>query len=115
MSSFKERKFLLPIHEDVELGNGDLHHYYKLEKLNRELFLRFGCWTLSPGIYGGEYPDPDSGEPVHDKSRQYIIALEEEKIPELREYLKTVAVAFRQKVIYFFNGKEVEFIENPER
>ena len=43
------------------------------------------------------------------------LALEEEHIPKLREYIKTeIAVQFRQKVVYFFNGREVEFIENAD-
>ena len=51
----------------------------------------------------------------YDKSKRYIIALEEEQIPRLRQYLKTqVSVNFRQKVIYFFNGREVEFIKSAE-
>ncbi|MBI4288729.1 MAG: hypothetical protein HY671_09915 [Chloroflexi bacterium] len=76
--------------------------------------MKFGAWTLSPGLYEGVYPDQVSGLPVHDKSRQYIVALEAAKLPELREYLKSVAAEFRQKVIYFFNGTEVEFVRNVE-
>ena len=111
-----ETYFLVPIHEDSSLGSGNLHAYYKWENLHRDLFTMFRGWTLSPGLYEGEYPDPDTGKPIHDKSKRYIVALEEEEIPELREYLKTeIAVNFRQKVIYFFNGREVEFVENSER
>ncbi len=110
-----ETHFLVPIHEDASIGNGDLHAYYKLENLQRDLFTMFRGWTLSPGLYEGEYPDPDTGKPIRDKSKRYIVALEEEQIPKLREYLKTeVAVKFRQKVIYFFNGKEVELVKSAE-
>ena len=77
------------------------------------MFMMFGGWTLSPGLYTGEFPDPDTGKPIHDKSKQYIVALDEERILELRRYIKeAIAVDFKQKVIYFFNGKEVEFIES---
>lgn len=109
-----ECRFLVPIHEDAGIGSGDLHPHHRWEKLQKELFEKFGGWTLSLGLYEGVYPDPDTGEPIHDKSKQYIVALDEEQITELREYLKTVATQFRQKVIYFYNGVEVEFVKNPE-
>jgi len=110
-----ETRFLVPIHEDVSYG-GTLNPYNRWERLQADLTKLFSGWTLSPGLYLGETIDPDTGRPVRDKSKQYIIALEEERIPELREYLrKRVAVIFRQKVIYFFNGREVEFVESAER
>lgn len=111
-----ETKFLVPLREDASIGSGDLHVYHKWENLQRDLLTMFGGWTLSPGFYEGEYPDPDTGKAIHDKSKRYTLALEEDQIPKLIEYLKTeVAVNFRQKVIYFFNGKEVEFIKSAER
>jgi len=113
--SVYECRFLVPIHEDTDIGSGDLHPRNRWTKLKRDLLVKFGAWTRNPGFPEGVYTDPDTRLPVADKSREYRIALKEENIPELREYLKTVAVEFRQKVIYFFNGKEVEFIENPER
>jgi len=73
--------------------------------------MMFGGWTLSPGLYEGEYLDPDTGKPIRDESKRYVVALEEEQVPELRRYLKEkVAVNFRQKVIYFFSGREVELV-----
>ena len=110
-----ETHFLVPILEDISYG-GALNPFNRWEILQRDLFRLFSVWTLSPGLYLGEYLDPDTGRPIRDQSKQYIIALEEERIPELREYLrKRVAVIFRQKVIYFFNGREVEFVESAER
>ena len=110
-----ECRFLVPIHADADIGSGDLHPHYKWLRLQIELIKKFGAWTRSPGLYEGAYTDPDTGQPVADKSREYRIALREEVIPELREYLKTVAIEFKQKVIYFYSGKEVEYIYNPER
>jgi hypothetical protein len=75
----------------------------------------FGGCTLGPGIFKGVWKNPDTGEPVEDESLQYIVALRKDRIPELRDYLrKVVAPYFRQKVIYFYNGREVEFIEGAK-
>lgn len=110
-----ETRFLVPIHEDADVGSGDVQPYYRWENLQKDLLTMFGAWTLSPGLYEGEYSDPDTGKPIRDKSKQYIVALGEERIHELKQYLKeSVAVNFRQKVIYFFNGREVEFIKSAE-
>jgi len=110
-----EISFLVPIHEDPDVGGADSHPSYKWENLQRDLFVMFEGWTLSPGLYEGEYPDPDTGKLIRDQSRRYIVALEEECVAELRQYLKRkVAVNFRQKVIYFFNGREVEFVKTAE-
>jgi len=110
-----ETSFFVPIHEDPDVGSGDLQPYYRWANLQRDLFVMFGGWTLSPGLYEGEYPDPDTGKPVRDRSKRYVIALEEEQASRLRQYLETeVAVNFKQKVIYFFNGREVEFVKSAE-
>lgn len=110
-----ETHFLVPIHEDASVGSGDLQPYYRWENLQRDLFMMFEGWTLSPGLYEGVTQDPDTGKPVRDRSKRYVIALEEEQVSRLRQYLETeVAVNFKQKVIYFFNGREVEFVKSAE-
>lgn len=109
-----ETRFLVPIHEDISYG-GALNPYNRWERLQRDLTKLFSGWTCH-ALCVGETIDPDTGRPVRDESKPYTVALEEERIPELREYLrKRVAVIFRQKVIYFFNGREVEFVESAER
>lgn len=110
-----EAHFLVPIREDINVGGGDLQPYQRWENLQRDLYEKFGGWTLRPGLQAGVTQDPITSQPVCDKSKEYVVALEEKKIPELRRYLKEqVAVLFRQKFIYFFNGKDVEFLKNDE-
>ena len=110
-----ETRFLVPIREDLSIGNGDIHVYAKWEQLQKDLFTLFGGYTVSPGLYNGEYIDEDTGKPVADESRQYIIAIEGGRISELIDYLRTsVTVDFKQKCIYFSKGNEVEFIESAE-
>lgn len=109
-----EARFLVPLREDLSIGNG-LHPYTRWETLHRDLFVKFGGWTLCPGVYHGTYQDPDTGKSVNDESRQYILAIERDQIPALREYLEVrVSVDFKQKSIYFNNGSTVELIKNPE-
>ena len=110
-----EPRFFLPICEDADIGNGEIHPYGRWQKLETDLFVKYDGWTLSPGLYRGMYRDPDTGKPIGDLSKQYILAVEEERIPDLRQYLKEhVAVLFRQKVIYLFNGREVELLTSIE-
>ena len=86
----------------------------KWERLKTDLYSKFNACTFGP-IHKGVYQDPDTGEPVEDESYLIIVALEKDRIPELREYLKkVVAPIFRQKVIYFYNGREVEFIKGAK-
>jgi hypothetical protein len=104
----------VPLYRDKAFGGG-LHTTDKLEKLTTDLFVMFKGHTLGPGIFKGVYEDPDTGEPVEDESLQFIVALEEDRIPELREYIrKVVAPSFGQKYIYFYNGRDVEFIEGAK-
>jgi len=105
--------FFVPPDEDKAFG-GRRHTRDKWERLKTDLYLKFGGCTFGP-IHKGVYEDPDTGEPVEDESLQLIVALEKSRIPELREYLKkVVAPNFGQKVIYFYNGREVEYIKGAK-
>ncbi|MBI2909293.1 MAG: hypothetical protein HYX92_16735 [Chloroflexi bacterium] len=110
-----ETHFLIPICEDASFGSGKLHPFNRWEDLQRDLFSMFGGWRLGPGLTHGVWRDPDTGKPVGDESKQYFIALDEMDVPALRRYLaENIAMRFRQRVIYFFNGRTVEFVEAAE-
>lgn len=115
MMRIKKTHFLVPTHEDHDIGNGELHSTNRWEKLQSDLIVMFGAWHTGPGTYQGMYKDPDTGKQVLDASMKYVVAIEEDRVSDLRQYLsEEVAVQFKQKLIYFYNGSEVEFLESDE-
>ncbi len=111
-----ECRFFVPVTADSELGDGEMHSHKKWERFHDELFVKFESYTRGPGEVEGCYTDPDTGAVVTDNSIEYRLALEEERIPALRTWLsEVVAPLFVQKIIYFYNGKTVEFLKNSEQ
>src|SRR5688572_25916571 len=106
-----ECAFLIPIRRDKNLSDGKPHRPGLWDRLRDELQERFGGWTLAPGLYTGGYIDPDTGEPVTDRSRKYTVALARHRIDDLRQLLAQVCKDFKQKCIYLSVAGSVEFIE----
>ena len=95
-----EAAFLIPIREDRYVGNGCLHPHTRWQRLTRDLYRMFEGWSREPGLIEGVYKDPDTGQPVSDKSRRYVVALPHRELNRLRHYLQVIGVVFKQKVIY---------------
>ncbi|MBI1925103.1 hypothetical protein HYR99_12750 [Candidatus Poribacteria bacterium] len=117
-----EAAFLIPIREDRQVGNGRLHPNTRWQRLTRDLYLMFEGWSREPGLVEGVYKDPDTGQPVSDKSRRYVVALPQRELDRLRRYLQEIGSVFKQKVIYLSVAGKVEFVEvsyeeipNPEK
>ncbi|MEX2091498.1 MAG: hypothetical protein WD971_02415 [Pirellulales bacterium] len=108
-----ECSFLIPVRRDANLSDGDEHDPDALDWLTIELFDRFHGATIAPGKYQGFYEDPDTHARVSDESYKYIVAVEESRVPELRQLLSTACVFFKQKCIYLSVAGHVEFIEPP--
>jgi len=106
-----EAAFLIPIREDAAVGSGRLHDDYKWRKLRRDLYEMFQGWSRDPRLVEGVYRDPDTGQPVFDKSRRYVVALPQSELPRLRRYLSEVGALFKQKSIYLSVAGKVEFVE----
>ncbi len=98
--------FLVPLTDEF---TGDLHPYSKFEQLEKELFVAFDGWT-DGGVVQGCWKDPDTGKPVYDRSKKYIMAIEQNDVPKLRRFLKKVKNSFGQKALYFEAMGIVEFI-----
>jgi hypothetical protein len=81
------------------------------EGLTRDLYHMFAGWSRAPGLVEGVYKDPNTGQPVADKSRRYVVALPHRELDRLRRYLREVGVVFKQKVIYLSVAGQVEFVE----
>jgi hypothetical protein len=106
-----ECAFLIPVRRDAILSDGEAHDRKLWDWLTDELFNRFHGWTAAPGSYHGYYEDPDTHQRVADESYKYIIAVEEARLPELRQLLSAACVFFQQKAIYLSIAGHVEFIE----
>lgn len=111
MDSILECSFLIPLRQDKNLSDGDLHSTETWDWLDDLLWDRFDGLTIAPGTYAGSYKDPDTGERVGDESRRYVVALAEGRIDELREVLASACLVFRQKCIYLSVAGRVSFVE----
>lgn len=105
-----QTSFLIPMHEDNDIGNSRLHPATRWKQFQRKLFITFGAWTLAPGNYKGSYKDPDTGLEVRDLSRKYILAVPKKELKRLKDLLKEEGVIFRQKFIYFEAAGKVELL-----
>jgi hypothetical protein len=94
-----EAAFLIPIREDRDVGNGRLHPHTRWQRLTRDLYHLFAGWSRAPGLVEGVYKDPDTGQPVADTSRRYVVALPQRELDRLRRYVHEVGAIFKQKVV----------------
>jgi hypothetical protein len=105
-----ECSFLIPIRWDRNLSDGKPHLTETWSWLELELLV-FGGATRAPDLYEGWYLDPDTGEPVRDRSRRYIVAVPRARVAELRQLLRQACGKFAQKCIYLSVAGLVEFVE----
>lgn len=108
-----ECRFLIPLRRDAILSDGKQHEERFWEWLKYVLFEKFDGFTIAPGTSFGFYRDPDTGKQVGDESHEFIVAVEEPRLAELRRLLSAACVVFRQKSIYPSIAGHVEFIEAP--
>jgi hypothetical protein len=108
-----ECKFFIPVRRDANLADGEKHDPELWDWLTNELFNRFRGGTAAPGTYQGFYEDPDTHRRICDESYMYIVAVEESRLGELRQFLSASCVLFQQKCIYLSVAGKVEFIEAP--
>jgi len=106
-----QASFLIPLHEDKDIGNNKLHPVTRWVQFQRKLYAVFGAWTMAPGDYKGIYKDPQTGMEVKDISRKYILAIPKKDLKRLKEFLKREGVIFRQKWIYLEAAGKVELLE----
>ena len=107
-----ECSFLIPVRRDRNLSDARLHSTRAWAWLERSL-CEFGGATRDTGLYEGWYVDPDTGQPVKDRSRRYLVALPRRKVGRLRGLLREACHVFRQKCIYLSVAGCVEFVEGP--
>ena len=107
-----ECRFLIPFSEDAKVGNGRLHPMTRWEQFHEELTTRFpdGWSFIEHAAQKGPWRDPEVGDVVWDESRIYVIAIEDEAVQGLKDYLAESCRLFRQRCIYFSCRGDVEFI-----
>jgi hypothetical protein len=105
-----ECRFFIPIHRDKSISDGDSHPVTAWQWLHGELFEWFnGRTNSSAAIFEGDWKD-EKGERVYDTSREYIVALPQDKVDELRKMLAKACSVFFQKCIYLSVKGDVEFV-----
>ena len=102
---------LIPVNRDSELSDGQPNSPGTWSWLETALYERFGGWTRAPGLYAGFYRDPDTDEKVSDESREYIVAVPQSRLKQLRSLVVEACRVFAQKCIYLSVAGRVEFIE----
>lgn len=105
-----ECHFLIPVRRDANLSDGDLHATTAWEWLENELFVKFEGGTIAPGEQTGFYRDADTGQRVDDPSRKFTVAVNDDRLDELRALLQTACSVFQQKCIYLSIAARVEFV-----
>jgi hypothetical protein len=108
-----ECSFLIPVRRDLDVSDGRQHEDESWQWLQSSLLLRFEGVTPDRGTLDGFYKDPDTGKIVTDRSYRYTVAVEHERINELRELLAKACHIFQQKSIYLSIAGRVEFVESP--
>jgi hypothetical protein len=108
-----ECSFFIPIRRDANLSDGLPHASKAWEQLDKAVYDRFEGMTAAPGYHRGFYRDPDTGQRVDDESRQFIVAVPESRLDELRQVLAEACGWFFQKCIYLSVAGQVEFVKTP--
>jgi hypothetical protein len=101
-----ECAFLVPVVRDSDRAP---HPPEAWKKLEDALYRTFHGYTGPMGPVHGAYDD--NGRRVDDESRQYVVAIPEAQVNELRALLRRAARMFDQKSIYLSVGGAVEFID----
>ena len=110
MSPLKQVSVLIPLREDEEVGDGQLHPPERWKLFKDGLMTRFGGFTMDSSPKRGEWADPKTGKQVTDESYLYFVAVPENEIEDLKAYLAEMRKLFKQKCLYVESGGTVEFI-----
>ena len=101
-----ESTFLIPMTKNK---SGETHSRELWTKLEDELCSTFGGFSRDLSYIYGQWTD-DAGEVISDYSQRYTVALDQHRIPELKELLLEFKVLFGQECIYLSILGQVYFI-----
>jgi hypothetical protein len=97
----------------VRLNDGADVPAVTLRQVEERLFARFDGYTLAGTVHGA-YRMAD-GSRADDESREYWIALEPRRVPELRREVARVGALLEQESMYFETAGAVEFVRSNAR
>ena len=103
--------FLIPKQEDEKIGvAGKKHSEQKWGILIESLKKYFGGYTTSNIVCEGEWYNEEDNKMVYDVSRRFEVDVMEKDLEKMVEFLKRVAVTFKQQCIRLVHEGEVEYI-----
>jgi hypothetical protein len=108
-----QTSFLLPIREDEEFGDGNIHPEWKWSSFQEKLYDQFGGWTMSDNLYLGGWINPKSKERVRDISRKYFVDVKRKDFGKLISLLSSNASIFLQNCIRLEYEGKIQDIKNP--
>ena len=91
--------FLVPVREDLVIGNGQLHPPFRWKALEDALTQSFGGFTTPGGKVQGVWIDPKTKKPVKDTSREFQVDVDEGRLDEVRALLQRACRTFVQQCI----------------
>lgn len=92
--------FQIPIREDGDRGNGQLHPPFRWKLLQNALYEGFGGWTRGADVKEGMWKDTETSHPVRDRTqRTYKVDVPVERLDEIKALLRRACITFAQKAI----------------
>jgi hypothetical protein len=107
----RECRFLIPLCRDKDISDGEHHETDTWQWLDDELTSRFDGRTKSSGLFQGAWKNPKTGALTRDESIQFLVAVPEARLDEIRELLGRACGVFAQQCIYLTIAGNVEFVE----
>lgn len=78
----------------------------EIEEVRAELYLRFGGWTYLGPVQGSWRMA--SGMESRDDSQAYALILDDSRLPELEQVLRTFKSKTTQEAVYFEIDRDIE-------
>jgi hypothetical protein len=105
-----ECTFYVPSAPDPHLADGGSFAPQVWERLHRELLSQFGGAIIASGLFRIMRHDPNDHRRVEFLARQFIVAVAEHRVEELRQLLAEARDWFLQRQIYLSVAGRVEFV-----
>ena len=106
-----QTSFLIPISEDKDFGEGEIHLDWKWSYLESELYEKFGGWTMANNLLRGGWVNPKSKERIEDISRKYFVDIKRKDFSKLVSLIGIFTGIFKQNCIRLECDRKVQYVE----